>query len=447
VATFIELRTDAFAGNITSLNVNSGIVQPPVRRPLRGIEIKDDRYATLRVIKADGTDIPFLDSGSIRSKSQAGSANLQQNTAPGSSSAASSIIYSNFILQNVDDARQEKSQLMETFGDTYVFFFGERPRILQVSGLLFNTLDFNWRSEFWKNYETVFRGTKLVEQNARLYLQWDDIIVEGYVLGAQAQDVADLPYHIPFSFTLFVTNHTYLSAIGDDMYPVRYGARVTPLQDSLGGPLKSASFLDTLLNGSSTTTGVNQLRSLAIGTGTVLTANALKAQLHQSGQPMKLQKEVLKSALGLGLQTAGMTFLNVVGEYFKNKRIAIPRRTTPLRTKISDNFDEYINGPAGPPPPYDQSAIAYAQQRQGMLQTVDQVTKAVQLAMLFAGTDPISTTQAGIYNPFDRAHSVSAVPSTANTDLQQFDPQSSTGHEDVPTSAVTQDAGIFNPYA
>lgn len=440
MATFIELRTDAFAGNMTGLKIDQldvgmggAITQPPVRRPLRGIEIKDDRYATLRVIKSDGTNIPLFDSGSINKASDSG--------------VASSIIYSNFILQNVDDVRQEKSQLMETFGDTYVFFFGERPRILQVSGLLFNTLDFNWRSEFWKNYETVFRGTKLVEQNARLYLQWDDIIVEGYVLGAQAQDVADLPYHIPFSFTLFVTNHTYLSAIGDDMYPVRYGAKVTPLQDSLSGPLKSASFLDTLVS-SSAATGVSSLISLAAGTGTMLTANALKEQLKPSHQPLKIQKEVLKSALGLGLQTAGMTFLNVVGAYFKNARIAIPRRKTPLRTKISDNFDEYINGPAGPPPPYDQSALAYAQQRQFMLQTVDQVTKSAQFSMQLAGTNPISVTQAGIYNPFSRAHSVSAVPSTTDTDLQQFDPQSSTGHEGVSPSALNQNAGAgaYSPY-
>jgi len=437
VATFIELRTDAFAGNMNGMQIDQSgigaggaITQFPVRRPLRGIEIKDDRYATIRVIKSDGTNIPLLDSGSTTSRSSAGLDDPWQGPSPtpGASSAASSLVYSNFILQNVDDVRQEKSQLMETFGDTYVFFFGERPRILQVSGLLFNTLDFNWRSEFWKNYETVFRGTKLVEQNARLYLQWDDIIVEGYILGAQAQDVADLPYHIPFNFTLFVTNHTYLSAIGDDMYPVRYGARVTPLQDSLGGPLKSASFMDTLLHGSSAAAGVNQLKTLAIGSGTLLAANAIKAQLHQSNKPLATQKNILASALGLGLQTAGMTFLNVVGEYFKNARIAIPRRTTPLRTKISDNFDEYINGPAGPPPPYDQSALAYAQQRQKMLQTVDQVTKAAQFGMLFAGTNPISITQAGIYNPFTRAHSVSAVPSTPDTNLQNFDPQSSTGH-------------------
>ena len=443
MATFIELRTDAFAGNMSDVSFDVAVIQNPVRRPLRGIEIKDDRYATIRVIKSDGTDIPLLDSGSITGRKPKAvdpyTASLIPSTAP--TKAATSLVYSNFILQNVDDVRQEKSQLMETFGDTYVFFFGERPRILQVSGLLFNTLDFNWRSEFWKNYETVFRGTKLVEQNARLYLHWDDIIVEGYVLGAQAQDVADLPYHIPFSFTLFVTNHTYLSAIGDDMYPVRYGAKVTPLQDSLGGALRSDSFLNTLAGGNSTKAGVNQLKSLAIGTGTVLTANALKAQLHQSDKPMKMQKEMLKSALGLGLQTAGMTFLNVVGEYFKNKRIAIPRRKTPLRTKISDNFDEYINGPAGPPPPYDQSAIAYAQKRQGMLQTVDQVTKHVQFAMLFAGTNPISTTQAGIYNPFDRAHSVSAVPSTQATDLQQFDPRTSTGHDEGPLP------GYENPFA
>ena len=435
MATFIELRTDAFASNTSGLQVNQfGIsaglaTQAPVRRPLRGIEIKDDRYATIRVIKSDGTDIPLLDSGST-SNTHPGLNNTAQgpNPIPAQSAAASSIIYSNFILQTVDDVRQEKSQLMETFGDTYVFFFGERPRILQVSGLLFNTLDFNWRSEFWRNYETVLRGTKLVEQNARLYLQWDDIIVEGYILGAQAQDVADMPYHIPFNFTLFVTNHTYLSAIGDDMYPVRYGAMVTPLQDSLSGPLRSDSFLNTLLGGSSTTAGVNQLKSLAIGTGTVLTANALKAQLSGSSQPLKMNKQVLASAIGLGLQTAGMTFLNVVGEYFANKRIAIPRRKTPLRTKISDNFDEYINGPAGPPPPYDQSAIAYAQQRQGMLQSIDQVTKAAQFGMLLTGTNPISINQGGIYNPFDRGHSVSAVPSTPATNLSEFNPQQSTGH-------------------
>jgi hypothetical protein len=128
--------------------------------------------------------------------------------------------YSNFFIQSVSEQRQEKQQIVETFGDSLIFFFGEAPRMLQVSGYLLNTIDFNWRAEFWENYDRYFRGTRLVELGARLYLMYDDIIVEGYLINAAAQETsAPVPAVLQFNFQMFVTGYTNISKIGDPNFP------------------------------------------------------------------------------------------------------------------------------------------------------------------------------------------------------------------------------------
>jgi hypothetical protein len=129
------------------------------------------------------------------------------------------IEYADYILQNVQEQRMEKQQIIETFGDPYVYFFGERPRIVQFSGQLISSEDFNWRSQFWKNYDENIRGTKLVQNNARAYISFDTIVVEGYVLTASAIDTADSPYTIPFNLSMLVTNYYDWSNIGQTLFP------------------------------------------------------------------------------------------------------------------------------------------------------------------------------------------------------------------------------------
>ena len=343
MSTFLEIRTDAFADNINA-RVDGSAPYPAIRRPLRGIEIKDDRYATIMIKQANGMPISLTDAGS-RSKGSAG----QSTTAGGgvasttrAPAAASTYVYSNFIIESIEDVRQEKAQIMETFGEPYVFFFGERPRMLNVSGLLFNTLDFNWRTEFWDNYEKRLRGTKLVEQNARMYLHWDDIVVEGYPLGAQASETADMPYAVRFAFSLFVTNHTYLNKPGFNDYPKRPSYYEN---DIFQRDASDPSFADTLLNGQASAAGINQLTNIAKGAGAALTATALAAAMSRGSDnthPITASTKILKSAMSMGLESSTMTFLNVVEEYYRGKRVANPKRILPLRSKIYDNTDEYV---------------------------------------------------------------------------------------------------------
>lgn len=207
---FIFARTDGFSQLATKLRPDSsGLSEDAqqntsnnVRRPYRGIEIKKDTYAALSIRHADGNPVRLTSS----------SARPDKPESPPDIGEVDD--YSDFILQSVTDERVEKSQIIETFGDTFVYFFGERPRIVRISGLLINTFDFNWRSQFWRNYERSLRGSKLVEKNARAYLAYDTMVLEGYPMSASATDDANMPYAIPFNMSLLLTNYYDYSDIG-----------------------------------------------------------------------------------------------------------------------------------------------------------------------------------------------------------------------------------------
>jgi len=156
-----------------------------VRRPYSGLDLKEDTVAQLIIMDAGGKVIQ------LASNQDGKSSNL----------------WTNFTLQSVTESRAEKMQLVETFGESYVFFYGEQPRVIACSGMLVNSRDHNWRAEFWRNYDQNFRGSKLVEKNAIAYLMWDDIIVQGYIIGANARESATDPYQIPFAFNMLV--HRY----------------------------------------------------------------------------------------------------------------------------------------------------------------------------------------------------------------------------------------------
>lgn len=431
MATFIEIRTDAFAKTLADVK-DAGINLDGVRRPLRGIEIKNDTYSIMKVIKADGTVIPLVDAGGSRdavagNETTAGSEVVSQNrnTTAGSTSAN----YSNFIIQSVVDSRQEKQQIMETFGESYIFFFGERPRVLNVQGILFNTLDFNWRTEFWHNYERVLRGTKLVEQNARVYLHWDDIVVEGYILGAQAQDDAQSPYHIPFSFTMFVTNHTYLSQIGSDAYPIRNATFIEPLQ--------SATSVKDLLGDSTSPIGqelgaLNAVKLAAQGARqpTVSSEDVVDA-LADAAQPSKFNvgKNLLANVIAISAQAQNLTFLSTVSRFFNQRKMRFPRglagsasntgavqlaglrssdvqvkRTKPLRTKIRDNWDEYVVRSRTL-----QEGFDYVKESQNRMEKVPNklaLEKEALNTLAALGIDPIQHGKPDRVNPFDRSNSI-----------------------------------------
>lgn len=180
---FIENEPSALAASRKNKEIN-------VRRPISGMSTKEDVYAYLSV---------YQDAG----KGQTGliPVSLKDSSAPNGHSQASH----NFILQSVQLQRQERVQIIETFGDTFSFFFGEKALVLVVSGMLLNSADFNWANEWQYNYERFLRGTKCVENRCRVFLSYEDWLAQGYILNCSTTVENQMPFLVPFQFSMLLT--------------------------------------------------------------------------------------------------------------------------------------------------------------------------------------------------------------------------------------------------
>jgi len=182
-----------------------------VRRPLPGLSLKAERHAFLQVYGKDGQVIPLYN--------QVGGWNVpaaKQDDFPGETAKHKSDHFTDFLVTGVQEQRAEKIQIVETFGEDYLYATGSRPQILSVTGYLCNSSDFPWRAEFWSNYNRYLRGSKLLENKYVAYFGWDDIIVEGYLMSAGAAESADRQDLVNFNFNFLVTDYISLAEMSFD---------------------------------------------------------------------------------------------------------------------------------------------------------------------------------------------------------------------------------------
>ena len=208
--------------------------QPFIRRPTRGIQIKEDTFATIRVVVADGgKNIPLVDAGSRRKDPSKNNAFFEVG------GKRATDIYSNFLLQQIQEERMEKQQILETFGEAYIFLFGQRARVITFQGVLANTFDFNWEAEWWHNYDNYLRGTKCVEKDARVYISYDNTLVGGYIISTSSAKDSMNKNHVQFQFQLFVTYYSNFSDVGN---PNAFAGDVTMKGLSRGVQLTDKEF-------------------------------------------------------------------------------------------------------------------------------------------------------------------------------------------------------------
>jgi hypothetical protein len=329
MSVFIELVTDAFAANFqrqAAAQQNSGggsrssrAGKVAARRPVRGIEIKDDTYAYIKVVQSNGTEIPVMDSSS--------------------STGTSSDGYTNFILQSVQEQRMERHQVIETFGDNYVFFFGESPRFLDCSAILVSTHDFSWRAEWWNNYENFWRGTKLVERGARAYLAWDDIIVEGYMVQAAAVEQAEQPYTIQMQFRFFVTKYRNVSLMSVQQFPVRQSVDLPP-----GVELTQSDAFSRLQAYYQGNSGASRAQDAVPREQAVIQNQAANNNLAQGSSISNSLRQLPPSALS---DPSIWNALHDTSTFSDPMNTLNNQNRGPLRGLIADNKDEYINGSDG----------------------------------------------------------------------------------------------------
>jgi hypothetical protein len=119
-----------------------------------------------------------------------------------------------FFLESVQENREEKVQVIDTFGEWIAFFFGRKPEVYSYSGTLLNAKNHNWKNEFQQSYDLFLRGSQAVKHRATVMLQYDDVIVEGYILNNSIQMNAMAENAVPFSFNMLVISRSPVDAAG-----------------------------------------------------------------------------------------------------------------------------------------------------------------------------------------------------------------------------------------
>jgi len=132
--------------------------------------------------------------------------------------------YTKFILDSVQESHTERSQIIETFGDFYVFMFGQRPPVYNFSGTLINAKNASWLTDFMYMYETYLRGSRCVDNNSVAIITYGGRQIEGLILNTSNQTMAATEAGVPFQFSIVVFERRYYNFSEDMGYSLdNYG--------------------------------------------------------------------------------------------------------------------------------------------------------------------------------------------------------------------------------
>lgn len=126
--------------------------------------------------------------------------NYDSYVAPGISKTK----FRQFILLAMSEASQERMQIVETSEEYQLLFYGKRPEILQIQGILKNTIDNPWSMNMLFLWDNYMRGTKLAEDGNILQLYVGGDLYSGYPFGFQRSKAAPNDFIVNFSFSFIV---------------------------------------------------------------------------------------------------------------------------------------------------------------------------------------------------------------------------------------------------
>lgn len=287
-------KSSANAGALDKKRRGADKNKLPIRRPYNGMTIKEDTYAVISVVGLDNKPIPL---------------GVSEKAADGSETNSPTDAYSDFILQTIQTQRAEKQQIVETFGDFYVFFFGQQPMSITVNGMLVNSEDFNWRTEFWHNYDKYFRGSKLVQMNARVYLAYDTVVIEGYPYSASASEDNMFSAQIPFTMSMIVTNYfdySQIQVVNTDLMSrdSPYDAEVVELNPSVQSQVSTVNgSVNALVSSSTGLVGTENIPLPGPSEPAPSNMNLESIQSHQNWVNSK-QKENVQWQLSTAMEVA-----------------------------------------------------------------------------------------------------------------------------------------------
>jgi len=126
-----------------------------------------------------------------------------------------------FFLQSISEVLQEKTQILESFGEPLILFFDERTKVHTFRGTFLDAakggpsgsrdeVSYNWAAAFRMFYNEKLRGTKLADNNEIAFLTVNDQIYIGYPTSLSMSTDSNAPLTSAFSMTWIIVKQLLL---------------------------------------------------------------------------------------------------------------------------------------------------------------------------------------------------------------------------------------------
>jgi len=109
--------------------------------------------------------------------------------------------YANFLITSIQCQMSEKIQVTETFGDGEVYYyFGRQPIAMTVSGILIDSIENDWFTQWMFMYGQVLRGTQTASRYQLVKLYLPTMVLVGTISSMSFNQNSDRDTDIPFQF-------------------------------------------------------------------------------------------------------------------------------------------------------------------------------------------------------------------------------------------------------
>lgn len=112
--------------------------------------------------------------------------------------------FKQFVLTSIQESSQERMQIAEGSKEYALYFFGSKPEVIGISGILKNTQDNPWSMNMLFVWENYMRGTVLAEKGWIFRLYADGVLYEGYPFNFSRNKSAGQDFMVPFNFNFVV---------------------------------------------------------------------------------------------------------------------------------------------------------------------------------------------------------------------------------------------------
>ena len=191
----------------------------------------NSRYSSLdiKAYHEDGSDIAFLRIIKAVSRAQV-FPDIRMTSLGGISKNK----FKQFIVTQTSLQHQERMQIVETNKEYQVLFFGIKAEILQVGGILKNTIDNPWSMNMVFLWDELMRGTELVKKGNVCQLYIDGELFEGYPFNFTRSKAAGSDNLVSFGFQFLIRErfainmHPTVQGINFDATSLPIPPRTTP---------------------------------------------------------------------------------------------------------------------------------------------------------------------------------------------------------------------------